>query len=134
VTRSASRNTGDLGIDQHRAWLARALDDPDRHLLVASDSAGDVGTVRWDRLRPGEWEVSVTVAPERRGQALAGRLLRSGESWLADKDPATHTMLATVHQDNVASLRMCHASGYLPDLPPGKDGLLRVVRQRVPTG
>jgi spore coat polysaccharide biosynthesis predicted glycosyltransferase SpsG/RimJ/RimL family protein N-acetyltransferase len=134
ATRSASRTTGELGIDQHRAWLSRALDDPDRHLLVASDDAGDVGTVRWDRLRQGEWEVSVTVAPERRGQALAGRLLRSGESWLADNDPATHTMLATVHEGNVPSLRMLDSSGYLPEGAPGEDGLLRVVRQRVPTG
>lgn len=134
VTRAASRNTGELGVERHRAWLMATVDDPVRHLLVATDDAGDVGTVRWDRVGEGEWEVSLTVAPQRRGQSLAGQLLRSGEDWLADQEPATHTMLATVHADNVPSLALFDSSGYLPDLPPGADGFLRLVRQRVPTG
>ncbi|MGH8968572.1 MAG: GNAT family N-acetyltransferase [Actinomycetes bacterium] len=134
VTRAVSRNTGEVRIDQHRDWLAHTLADPDRHLLVATDDAGDVGSVRWDRVNEGEWEVSITVAPERRGRSLAGPLLRSGEDWLAESEPATHTMLATVHEDNVPSLRLFDSCGYLPDLPPDEDGFLRLVRQRVPTG
>ncbi len=101
---------------------------------MATDDDGDVGTVRWDRLDAGEWEVSITVAPERRGRSLAGALLRAGQDWLADHDPTTHTMLAAVRADNEPSLRLFQAAGYLPDLPPDDDGFLRLVRQRVPTG
>jgi RimJ/RimL family protein N-acetyltransferase len=82
----------------------------------------------------GEWEVSITVAPERRGQSLGGRLLSSGEDWLADHELASHTLLASVREENVPSLRLFDSAGYLPDLPPGHDGSLRLVRQRVPTG
>ena len=134
TTRAASRSSGAVGAAEHRAWLAHTLVDPYRQLLVATDDDGDVGTVRWDRLDAGEWEVSLTVAPERRGRSLAGALLRAGQDWLADHDPTTHTMLAAVRQDNEASLRLFRAAGYLPDLPPDDDGFLRLVRQRVPTG
>lgn len=133
-TRAGSRERGDVRRDQHVAWLAATVDDGHRHLLVAADDAGAVGTVRWDRVVDGEWEVSVTVAPERRGQSLGGPLLGSGEDWLAEHEPVTHTLLASVREDNVASLRLFAAAGYLPDLPPDDDGFLRLVRQRLPTG
>jgi RimJ/RimL family protein N-acetyltransferase len=134
VTRAASRDTGEIGAEQHQAWLAATLADPGRHLLLAADDAGDVGTLRWDRRDDGEWEVSVTVAPERRGRSLGAPLLRAGEGWLAAQEPAAHTMLAAVHVDNTASLRLFDTAGYLPDLPPGPDGFLGLVKQRVPTG
>jgi spore coat polysaccharide biosynthesis predicted glycosyltransferase SpsG/RimJ/RimL family protein N-acetyltransferase len=134
VTRAASRDTGEVGAEQHRAWLAATLADPGRHLLLAADDGGDVGTLRWDRREDGEWEVSVTVAPERRGLSLGAPLLQAGEGWLAAHEPATHTMLAAVHVDNAASLRLFDTAGYLPDLSPGRDGFLGLVKQRVPTG
>ena len=134
VTRAASRDTGEVGAEQHRAWLAGTLANPGRHLLLAADDGGDVGTLRWDRRDDGEWEVSVTVAPERRGRSLGAPLLRAGEDWLGRHEHAAHTMLAAVHVDNTASLRLFDTAGYLPDLPPGPDGFLGLVKQRVPSG
>ena len=40
VTRAASRDTGEVGAEQHRAWLAATLADPGRHLLLAVGRAG----------------------------------------------------------------------------------------------
>jgi spore coat polysaccharide biosynthesis predicted glycosyltransferase SpsG/RimJ/RimL family protein N-acetyltransferase len=133
TTRAASRSTATIDPDGHRAWLARVLADDDRHLLVGADDRGEVGTVRWDRVDDGEWEVGITVAPDRRGEALAGRLLAGGEAWLAGQEPATNTLLATVHNDNEPSLRLFRSAGYLPDLPADADGFQRLVRQRVPS-
>ncbi len=134
ATRAGSRSTDEVAPEQHQAWLATTLTDRDRHLLVAADDVGDVGTLRWDRVGDGEWEVSLTVAPERRGRALAGPLLRGGEDWLAEREPATHTMLAAVHVDNGPSQRLFDAAGYLPDRPPDSDGFVGLVKQRVPGG
>ena len=135
VTRAASRDTGEVRAEQHRAWLAATLSDPDRHLLLAADEGGgDVGTLRWDRRDEGEWEVSVTVAPERRGRSLGAPLLAGGEDWLAEHERAAHTMLAAVNVDNAASLRLFDTAGYLPDLPPDPGGVLGLIKQRVPTG
>jgi RimJ/RimL family protein N-acetyltransferase len=113
--------------------MGAVLADPARHLLLAADDGGDIGTLRWDCVNQGEFEVSLTIAPERRGRSLASSMLRSGEDWLAMHEPATHTLLASVHIDNTASLRLFESAGYLPDLPPGDDGFLRLVKQRVPT-
>jgi spore coat polysaccharide biosynthesis predicted glycosyltransferase SpsG/RimJ/RimL family protein N-acetyltransferase len=134
VTRAASRDNGDVGAGEHRAWLAATLANPGRHLLLAADDEGDVGTLRWDRRDDDEWEVSVTVAPERRGQSLAVPLLSAGEDWLAEHEPAAHTMLAAVNVDNAPSLRLFDTAGYLPDLPPAPNGFLGLIKQRVPTG
>ena len=133
-TRAASRDTDAVGAAQHRAWLAATMAHPGRHLLLAVDGGGDVGTLRWDRRDDGEWEVSVTVAPERRGQSLGAPLLSAGEDWLGEHEPRAHTMLATAHVDNVASLRLFDTAGYLPYLPPGPGGFLALIKQRVPTG
>jgi RimJ/RimL family protein N-acetyltransferase len=134
VTRAASRDPGEVGAEQHRAWLAATLADHGRHLLLAADHRGDVGTLRWDNRDEGEWEVSVTVAPERRGESLGAPLLTAGEDWLAEHEQAAHTMLAAVNVGNPASLRLFDSAGYSPDLPPGRDGFLGLIKQRVPTG
>jgi RimJ/RimL family protein N-acetyltransferase len=133
ATRAASRSAATVDPDAHQSWLAQVLVDRDRHLLVGSDGQGDVGTVRWDRVDDGEWEVNITVAPGRRGGGLAGRLLASAEGWLADREPATSTMLAAIRAENEPSMRLFRSARYLPDLPPDAEGFLRLVRQRVPT-
>jgi ribosomal protein S18 acetylase RimI-like enzyme len=96
-----------------------------------------VGTVRWDLVRDGEaeneagdeWEVSITVAPERRGQSLARSLLRAAELALSETTRASGADVsayrAVVHVDNGASVRLFESSGYLPDLPPDPKGFMR---------
>lgn len=94
----------------HRAWLRGSLANPDRLLLVV-ETDRPVGTVRFDQVEPGTWEVSITVAPARRGRGLSGRLLMMGEGALrARHSPAT--VLANVHRDNARSLALFHGAGY----------------------
>lgn len=128
-TRAASIGTEEVGPDAHRRWLAASLQSDDRLLLVGTDARGPVGTVRWDRVAPDEWEVSLTVAPERRGEGLARGLLSSGEDALCRREEAPVTLLARVKPDNVPSLRLFAAAGYTADLPVDEGGLLRLLRQ-----
>ena len=83
ATRANSRSSEEVPWERHLAWLESSLTRDDRLLLVADDDRGPVGTVRWDHEGGDEWEVSITVAPERRGQGLAGPLLAAGERALA---------------------------------------------------
>jgi hypothetical protein len=108
---------------------------------VVEDRVGPVGTVRWDLVpqRDGEpagsreWEVSITMAPERRGQSLARPLLRAGEVALAEKTSEVTrsggtevtAYLAVVRIDNQSSMRLFETSAYLPDLPPDPGGFMR---------
>lgn len=118
-TRRWSRSTAEIDPATHRRWLAGSLGRADRRLLVVSDRDGPIGTVRWDRECTG-WEVSITIAPARRGRGLAGTLLRAGEDalreWLGTGTPVT----AVVHGANAASVRLFDRAGYR-DGPAGPD-------------
>ena len=131
-TRASSRHAEMVPWLQHLAWLESSLTREDRMLLVVEDpvnTVGPVGTVRWDLGSQGEWEVSVTVAPDRRGQSLARPLLRAAEVALSEVARSSGTdvtaYLAVVHVDNGASVRLFESSAYLPDLPPDPRGFMR---------
>lgn len=76
-----------------------------------------------------EWEVSVTVSPQRRGQYLGRPLLRAAEVALSElsrsRGAAVTAYLAAVHVDNRASVRLFETSAYVPDLPPDSRGFMR---------
>lgn len=121
-TRRWSRTTDPVDAADHRAWLRRTLDNERRILLVGDDTAGPVGTVRWDLEDDGSWEVSLTVAPERRGSQLSGPLLDAAEGVLHAQVPPPVPLLAVVHQDNAASVRLFTHAGYRPSWPAADGG------------
>ncbi|HEX2131718.1 MAG TPA: GNAT family N-acetyltransferase, partial [Actinophytocola sp.] len=118
-TRAWSRGNQPVAGPVHESWLRRAIADPDRLLLVVERDATPLGTVRFDRLEPGTWEVSITVAPEHRGQGLAGRILMVGEGALRARHSPV-TVLATVHEANEASLALFRRAGYRPSPRPAE--------------
>jgi len=147
ATRAGSRSSAEVSWDDHLRWLTSSLTRTDRRLLVIETPGGTdgraeaVGTVRWDLVgAPGatsegvpgagrQWEVSITVAPRRRGQSLAGPLLRAAELDLSQTTRSSGAQasayLAVVHVDNSASVRLFETSGYVPDLPPDPQGFMR---------
>ena len=133
ATRASSRSSHEVPWDDHLVWLRDSLSRADRMLLLVEDEAGPIGTVRWDLTqdREGEraWEVSITVAPQRRRQSLARPLLRAGEEALSAMARSSATdvtaYLAVVHIDNDASLRLFETSAYIPDAPPDHRGFMR---------
>ena len=133
ATRASSRSSQEVPWEDHLVWLGDSLKRTDRMLLLVEDEAGPVGTVRWDRTRDREgereWEVSITVAPQRRRQSLARPLLRAGEVALSEATRSGATdvtaYLAVVHIDNDASVRLFETSAYIPDAPPDHRGFMR---------
>jgi RimJ/RimL family protein N-acetyltransferase len=148
ATRASSRSSDEVPWEDHTRWLTSTLHRTDRILLVVEDpagTAGPVGTVRWDLLpepaagsaRCHEWEVSITVAPQWRGQSLARPLLRAGELALSGTARSSGTgvsaYVAVVHCDNGPSVRLFETSGYVPDLPADPAGFMQFRKSaRVP--
>lgn len=126
-TRRWSRSHDEVGLAAHRRWLTGSLERDDRLLLVVDDVRGPVGTVRWDRDDSG-WEVSITVAPQRRGEGLAGPLLRAGEDALRARTGAGTPVTAVVHTGNDASARLFARAGYGDPTGPDADGFRTVHR------
>jgi ribosomal protein S18 acetylase RimI-like enzyme len=133
-TRVASREGKTVSLDTHRRWLEAALADDDRILLVGSDADGDVGTVRWDRRGDAAWEVSITVAPERRGAGTARQLLAAGERELESRVGRPLLCLAAVRTTNDASRRLFARSAYLPEAPADDDGFELFAKQLTAAG
>ena len=75
-TRSASFDGGVVPLDRHLAWLAATLARGDRRLYVVERDGVAVGTARLD-LDGGMAEVSITVAPEARGQGVGTAALEA---------------------------------------------------------
>lgn len=130
TTRGNSRTHGPLRWEDHRSWLDRVLADEDRQLLIIEQDESPVATVRWDRRAGTDWEVSLTVAPEQRGRGLAAGVLAAGEEALRVERP--HRLLAGIHVDNRASIRLFERAGYLPHLPPSAEGFLTLAKWRLP--
>ena len=129
ATRSASRETAPVTPGEHRAWLARTLAADDRRLLVIESRDVPVATVRFDRLEPGAWEVSVTVAPDRRGEGLAAGAVEAAQHWLEGQIGALDRLVA-VHRDGNEASRLLFASlGYAPDDSTAEPGFRRLVRR-----
>lgn len=125
-----SRGHQPVAEEVHRAWLRDSLANPDRLLLIA-ETDHPVGTVRFDRIEPGVWEVSITVAPADRGKGLASRLLLTGEGALQ----ARHTparILANIHEDNEPSLALFGHAGYEPTARPPDGPYLWLAKQGCP--
>lgn len=111
-TRRWSRSGDPVTPNRHAAWLTAVLSDPVRHLWVLERDGEPVATVRHDRIRQGRYEVSVTVAPHRRGEGLATEALAAAGQALAQQDASPLVIDAHVQQDNAASLAVFGAAGY----------------------
>jgi RimJ/RimL family protein N-acetyltransferase len=124
-TQRMSRNGGEVSVPDHLAWLAAVLGDPRRLLLVGEDASGTpVGSVRLDPCSwvcPGGFEVSLTVAPEARGQGYATALLFSAEERAAASLDA-HQLWANIRADNLRSISAFESCGYDNDPKPSTFG------------
>ena len=94
-TRKWSFTTDPIPWDVHMSWLERVLREG--VLLIGEDESGPVGSVRFDA----DGEVSITVAPARRGHGLARPMLDS-----ALQHSPTRSVVAYVRPDNEASMRV----------------------------
>ncbi|MFQ5915860.1 MAG: GNAT family N-acetyltransferase, partial [Nitrospinota bacterium] len=121
-TRRQSLHEEPLLNSQHGLWLERMLSTPWCHLYVADVGGQPVGTGRLDFHHPEIAEVSLTVAPERRGAGhgadLVAALVNEARNFRC------RTLVAEVKGTNPASLLAFLKNGFL--VP---NGLVRLERQ-----
>jgi RimJ/RimL family protein N-acetyltransferase len=128
--RAVSRTSGLTSWTDHQRWFASALESPDRVLLVAESAGRRVGTARFDRHSPKEWEVSITLAPEQRGRGLAGKVLAAAETAFREHVDPSANLTAAILPANEASRRLFERAGY--DRSDGRtDGAFDVLVKRV---
>ncbi len=112
ATRAVSGSPREIDFATHQAWLQRICGADDAHLWVAQVGSLPVGSIRFDRLGNGRWEVSLYLDPELHALGLGVRLLLAGEQSLLDHLPAGGVVEARVLPGNTASRRLFEACGY----------------------
>jgi RimJ/RimL family protein N-acetyltransferase len=110
--RTMSRQTGLIDRGCHLAWYAGALKRTDLIMLVGELADCAVGVVRFDRVAPLEWEVSIVLAPEARGRRLSPVLLRMALDAFFGHHPSC-VLIAEVKSVNEVSLRLFRAVGFV---------------------
>ncbi|MBP7828514.1 MAG: UDP-2,4-diacetamido-2,4,6-trideoxy-beta-L-altropyranose hydrolase [Kiritimatiellae bacterium] len=112
-TRAVSFSSHVIAREEHYAWLARRLADPDTRMVMAEDESGrPFGQVRFE-MRNGEKIVSVNLAPEARGRRLSSFAIAAATAETARLDPPAR-IHAYIKTDNERSLRAFLAAGYRP--------------------
>ena len=101
-TRRHFRNPSAPSWDEHRAWLAAKLADPDAAVTVIRRHEHDAGVLRMDRD-----EVAILVDPMKYGQGIGRAALR-----LAPSLARGTTIHASVRAENDASMALFKAAGY----------------------
>ena len=107
-TRRFARNPEVPSWEGHVAWLNRKLDDEDCVFAIVEQDAKPAGLIRLDR-EGGDAEVSIVIAPDRRGQGLGKATLALARR-LLPRDRLT----AFVKPENLASKRLFEQAGYMP--------------------
>lgn len=131
VTRQVSRAQEPVRWANHQEWYSRVLADDSRHLYVIERGSDPVGTVRFDQHEGNEWEVSITLAPEWRGQRLGVPVLEAGEQVFLAQHPHSR-IIAAILPDNAPSQRLFARAGYILD-PDRDDGDFEVLVKRGPS-
>ena len=107
-TRAVSHDAGEIAFVDHDAWLARALDDPARSLLIAQVGDVPVGVIRFDRTSDDRMVVSLYLDPALHGLGLGRAMLIAGERASADG----LDIVAEVVEGNIGSTRLFESAGY----------------------
>ena len=112
VTRANSLDTAQVERDTHFSWLERTLKDPERVLLMAERDGVRVGMARFDTMSPGQWRVSISVAPRARGLGLGGALLSAAILYL-DHHHGPAELQAEIRAANRPSQRIFEDCGFV---------------------
>ncbi len=113
-TRQQSFNSEPISWENHEAWFARKVADPNALLLVfETDNNVPVGQVRFEKQTEGEVIIGISVDNAFRGRGLATQLVAEacrvcGEHW--GNVPIT----AYIKPENQASIRAFERAGFTP--------------------
>jgi UDP-2,4-diacetamido-2,4,6-trideoxy-beta-L-altropyranose hydrolase len=106
--RAYARNPAAPKPGEHERWLKAKLGDPDCIFTIVLCGDEPVGILRFDRLPARDaMEVSILIAAERHGLGIGGKALELGKRLLPKE-----RIVAAIHAENRASIRMFEAAGY----------------------
>lgn len=132
-TRRRSFTKTTVSVTEHRAWLQTRLDSDRGAIWIFSDGGVPIGQVRMD-IDGDVAEVSIVVAPERRGRGYGKAMLSAAMPLLRREFGPGLRARALVLDDHEASLRTFKACGFRVVGPAARDDGQRATVLELPAG
>lgn len=118
-TRANSRQQEPVSWEDHLVWIECAIDpgNPDNFVIIAEDDRGAIGMIRFLGRDGDNYEVSINIAPERRGEGNGGEFLKLACARMKG------FLVAEIRSGNFASRKIFEQCGF-EELSANKDFLL----------
>ncbi|GAC1413126.1 MAG: hypothetical protein NVSMB57_08660 [Actinomycetota bacterium] len=114
-SRAASVIGGAIEWETHEGWFAQRLSDLRCDVfLVIDDDEEPVGFVRFEGVREEESEISVNLAPDRRGGGTGTKVIRMGCDAFFEVRPNAQLVVASIKHENIVSQRAFAKAGFVP--------------------
>lgn len=111
TTQAASKSTAPVSREDHERWMKFnvLIGYPEHRVLIGDDGYSKLGVVRFDASKDDlmAFDVSITVAPERRGDGIGVAMLREACSFMTDFE-----LRAEARRENAASRKIFERCGF----------------------
>jgi RimJ/RimL family protein N-acetyltransferase len=105
------KTTKPIEVDQHSAWLARALESEACLLWILEAEGRPVGQVRFQKTDGSRWNIDIYIDAACRGSGAAQYAIRTAAGLLALREPSA-ILQADVKAVNQASLKLFDRLGF----------------------
>ena len=106
ITRQNSFNSELVSESEHKEYIKNTIVSSDRKLFILEYNGIPVGTIREDRLKQDEYELSYTISPVYRGKRI-GQIMIS--LYLIDQRAS---FICEVKEENISSIKMIEKLGF----------------------
>lgn len=110
-TRQFSFEAKPIAFDEHVAWFRKALENPDRQILIGESNGEAVGVLRFDRDEK-RAVISVYLVPGHYGKGIGVQLIEQGISWVEHNWPQVEAIEATIMANNIPSISAFSKAGF----------------------
>jgi UDP-2,4-diacetamido-2,4,6-trideoxy-beta-L-altropyranose hydrolase len=112
VSRDNFRNEDPISWQAHEAWFHAALADPNKIIFIGQIDNIPIGIIRFDLIDGPVFDVSINLAPERRGKGVGAQLLAAACETI-EREGRAVPLQAVVRLGNIASRRVFQQCGFV---------------------
>ncbi|MDQ1340145.1 MAG: UDP-2,4-diacetamido-2,4, 6-trideoxy-beta-L-altropyranose hydrolase [Campylobacterota bacterium] len=110
--RKNSFSQNKIELNEHKAWLKKALEDKTRALFVLKLKDVFLGQIRFDKIeKTDDYLISFSIAKEIRGLSLSSLIIKKSIEKFS-KNHKTNKIIAHIKKENTASLKAFEKAGF----------------------
>ena len=112
--RANSYSPAKIEWESHEKWFAKKLASPDAYMLIFYAGQEPVGQLRLDRISDTDLLVDLSVDTAWRARKLGKEMMAAGRDILMKFFPSMR-IKGEPHRDNIASIKMLEAAGFVKE-------------------